>query len=132
VQDPSIQGPLQSFGVAFSVPVTSIQFGLAEKAFVALTGARVTLSSGDTFLFNLSLVDPFPEGQFTYSGSPVTSFNLTPAPGGAALAFDNLTVTTVPRPIVGAGLPGPILASGGVFGWWRRRRLTVDTVGSRR
>jgi hypothetical protein len=121
VQDPSIEGPLQPFDVAFSVPVTSIQFGLAELASVALTGAQVTLWSGATLLFNLSLVDPFPEGQFTYSGSPVTGFHLTPASGAIALAFDNLTVTPVPARIVGAGLPGLILASGGLLAWWRRR-----------
>jgi hypothetical protein len=95
VQDPSIQGgPARPFSVTFSEPVNFIQFGLAELTGNSLL-ALVTLSNGSVSPVPLSLTDPFPEGQFTYNGPPVTSFFLAPAPGALALAFDNLTVSTV-------------------------------------
>jgi hypothetical protein len=102
----------------FSVPVTdpggtfTVTSGVIDKA-IFLSEFGVSPSSPIYALF-MDGVIPEVAGSLDIAGTNI-------------LTQGFVSFSQVPGPVAGAGLPGLILASGGllILGWWRRRRQLV-------
>jgi hypothetical protein len=58
-----------------------------------------------------------------YLGDPTKSYNdCIGGPAGCGGNEGTFSLTAVPGPIVGAGIPGLVMAGVGLLGWWWRRK----------
>ena len=127
---PGPNSPNASFSGQIPVDGTILGSILASINLAAFGGTALTVSetvnwqtgvnAGKSVNFEFS--DPMTLTYLDPNGNIVPNLVLYDSSLNGVIPLSGQDFSSVPGPVVGAGLPGLIAACGGLLGWWRRRK----------
>jgi hypothetical protein len=142
-QDPVLEGQTagETLTLTFATPTPVLRFGVALSTQTAVDPAVTVVLSGPggpigTFTASAEIhgTDAFSNGEFRYSGAPVTTASITfNSTAASAFGFDNLTfgtpgpVAVVPVPALDARAMALLMLAVAGLGAWLVRRRQLQT-----